>query len=73
MPLTLIVFFHSYLKKQNALVDSYIKKAIDDHPETCGGDKSKNKKNKKTLFQDFTVRKTKKAAEKLLEEQIKQI
>jgi len=72
MPLTLIVFFHSYLKKQNALVDSYIKKAIDDHPELVAEIKAKTRKIKNALS-GLHGAEDEKAAEKLLEEQIKQI
>jgi len=72
MPASLIGYFHSYLKKQNILVDSYIKKAIDDHPELVAEIKAKTRKIKNALS-ELHGAEDEKAAEKLLEEQIKQI
>jgi hypothetical protein len=72
MPNSLLDFFYQYLKKQNNLIDLYIKKAISDHPELVAELKAKTKKIHSALA-GMRRAEDEKAAETLLEEQIKQI
>ena len=72
LPKTLIEYFYNYLKEKNDIVDSYIKKAIQAHPEMVEEIKTKVTKIKNTIAELHRIE-DKKGAEKFLEEQLKQI